>query len=105
MNSLTHTGGPIIMPGSQNFVITPIAAHNLTVRPVVIPDNSIIRIKVIGRIHEYIVSLDSRTEAMDSGEELVISKEQFKIKLVQLDDESYFKTIREKLLWGLDIRN
>ena len=99
------TGGPIIMPGSQNFVITPIAAHNLTVRPVVIPDNSIIRIKVVGRIHEYIVSLDSRTEAMDSGEELVISKEQFKIKLVQLDDESYFKTIREKLLWGLDIRN
>ena len=99
------TGGPIIMPGSQNFVITPIAAHNLTVRPVVIPDNSIIKIKVVGRIHEYIVSLDSRTEAMDSGEELVISKEQFKIKLVQLDDESYFKTIREKLLWGLDIRN
>jgi NAD+ kinase len=99
------TGGPIIMPGSQNFVITPIATHNLTVRPFVIPDNSVIRIKVIGRISEYIVSLDSRTEAMESSEELIISKEKFKIKLVQLEGEGYFKTIQEKLLWGLDIRN
>lgn len=99
------SGGPIIMPGSQNFVITPIAAHNLTVRPIVIPDNSVIRIKVVGRISEYIVSLDSRTEAMESGEELIINKEKFKIKLVQLNDEGYFKTIQEKLLWGLDIRN
>ncbi len=98
-------GGPIILPQSQNFVITPIATHNLTVRPVVIPDNSIIKIKVVGGIEEVIVSLDSRSLPVDSETELVIKKENFVVNLVQLDDESYFKTIRDKLMWGLDLRN
>jgi NAD+ kinase len=98
-------GGPIIFPQSQNFVITPIATHNLTVRPVVIPDNSIIKIKVVGGIKEVIVSLDSRSLPVDSETELVIKKENFVVNLVQLDDESYFKTIRDKLMWGLDLRN
>lgn len=98
-------GGPIILPQSQNFVITPIATHNLTVRPVVIPDNSIIKIKVVGGIKEVIVSLDSRSLPVDSETELVIKKENFVVNLVQLDDESYFKTIRDKLMWGLDLRN
>jgi NAD+ kinase len=99
------SGGPIILPQSQNFVITPIATHNLTVRPVVIPDNSIIKIKVVGRVIEFFISLDSRSVTMDSNIELTIKKEDFRINLVQLDDESYFKTIREKLMWGLDLRN
>lgn len=98
-------GGPIILPRSQNFVITPIATHNLTVRPIVIPDSSEIRIKVTGRIKEFFVSLDSRSEAIDASMELNLVKEEFKVNLVQLESESYFKTIREKLLWGIDLRN
>ena len=99
------SGCPIILPMSQNFVITPIATHNLTVRPVVIPDNSKIKIKIVGRSKEFYVSLDSRTEVTDSDTELVIQRENFMINLVQLDDESYFKTIRDKLMWGIDLRN
>jgi NAD+ kinase len=98
-------GGPIILPGSQNIVITPIATHNLTVRPIVIPDSSKIRIKVVGRIKEFYVNLDSRSVLVDSSPEFLIQKEEFKINLLQLEDESYFRTIREKLMWGLDIRN
>jgi NAD+ kinase len=99
------SGGPIILPQSRNFVITPIATHNLTVRPVVIPDNSQIKIKIVGRIKEFFISLDSRSVTIDSTMELLIKKEEFMINLIQLDDESYFKTIREKLMWGLDMRN
>lgn len=98
-------GGPIILPRSQNFVITPIATHNLTVRPIVIPDSSEIRIKVTGRIKEFFVSLDSRSKAIDASLELSLVKEEFKVNLIQLENESYFKTIREKLLWGIDLRN
>lgn len=98
-------GGPIILPRSQNFVITPIATHNLTVRPIVIPDNNEIKVKVVGRIKEFFVSLDSRSLPVHSSIELTITKEDFNINLVQLEDESYFTTIREKLMWGLDIRN
>jgi NAD+ kinase len=98
-------GGPIILPGSSNFVITPIATHNLTVRPIVIPDSSRIRIKVVGRISEFHINLDSRSALTDSSVEFTIMKEEFKINLVLPDGESYFKTIRDKLMWGLDIRN
>ncbi len=98
-------GGPIILPGSSNFVITPIATHNLTVRPIVIPDSSRIRIKVVGRISEFHINLDSRSALTDSSVEFTIMKEDFKINLVLPEGESYFKTIREKLMWGLDIRN
>ncbi|MBN2173224.1 MAG: NAD kinase [Bacteroidales bacterium] len=98
-------GGPIILPHCRNFVITPIATHNLTVRPVVIPDGSEIRIKVVGRIKDYFVSLDSRSMPVESSAELKIVREDFFVNLIQLKDEHYFTTIREKLLWGLDIRN
>ena len=98
-------GGPIILPGSQNFVITPIATHNLTVRPIVIPDNCEIKIKVEGRFKEFYVALDSRAVAVDSSVELTVTKEDFTVNLVQMDDESYFRTIRKKLMWGLDVRN
>ncbi len=98
-------GGPIILPGSQNFVITPIATHNLTVRPIVIPDSSKIRIKVVGRVKDFYVNLDSRSVQVNSSFEFFIKREEFRINLLQLEDESYFRTIREKLLWGLDIRN
>jgi len=98
-------GGPIVTPGSENFVITPIATHNLTVRPIVIPDDSKIRIRLEGRDENYLVSLDSRSETIDGNVELNIEKESFKINLVQLKTKDFFATIRDKLKWGLDIRN
>jgi NAD+ kinase len=97
--------GPIIAPNAGNFVITPIATHNLTVRPVVIPDTSIIRIKVEGREKEYLVSLDSRSEVINPETELKIGKADFQINLLQMKDQYFFRTIREKLSWGQDIRN
>jgi len=99
------TGGPILHPESHNFIITPIAPHNLSVRPVVIPDDSIINMAVNERDGGFLVSLDSRTIELESGIELKVEKEDFTIKLVRLPEESFFGTIRAKLLWGIDKRN
>jgi len=98
-------GGPFITPGSKNFVITPIATHNLTVRPVVISDNCKIRIKAEGRDKNFFVSLDSRFEKIDSSMEIEIEKCDFEVNLVQLENKDFFSAIREKLKWGLDVRN
>ncbi len=98
-------GGPIVAPGSENFLITPIATHNLTVRPIVIPDKSKITIKLEGREKQFIVSMDSRRVIIDEDVVLEIEKESFKINLIQLKNKDFFTTIREKLKWGLDIRN
>jgi NAD+ kinase len=102
--SLSCTG-PIITPDSENFVITPIASHNLTVRPIVVRDDCEIKIRVEGKAHEFLVSLDSRIETVDNSVELTISKAGFKINLLRLPDKSFFQTIREKLNWGLDNRH
>lgn len=99
------SGGPILIPGSENFVITPIAPHNLTVRPVVIPDKSRIRIIVEGREQQFLVSLDSRRATIYSNIELIVEKADFKINIIQMKDKNFFTTIREKLKWGLDARN
>ncbi len=98
-------GGPILVPKSKNFILTPIATHNLTVRPIVIPDTSKIRIKVEGRIKNFLISLDSRSETIDSTIELRIEKEQFGINLIQMTNKDFYSTIRNKLKWGYDIRN
>jgi NAD+ kinase len=102
--SLSCTG-PIITPGSESLVITPIASHNLTVRPIVIPDDSIITIRVEGKEPDYFVSLDSRIQPAHQSVELTIRKAEFKINLLRMKNTSFFQTIREKLNWGLDIRN
>lgn len=102
--SLSCTG-PIITPGCDNFVITPIASHNLTVRPIVIPDSSVIRIEVQGREVEFYAGLDSRLKKLKTSMDLVIRKESFKINLLRLSNKDFYTTIREKLKWGLDIRN
>lgn len=99
------SGGPIISPGSQNFVLTPIAPHNLTVRPVVIPDKSKIRIIVEGREDQFLLGLDSRKAIIYSNFELIVEKEDFNINLIQMKGRDFFMTIREKLKWGLDARN
>jgi NAD+ kinase len=99
------TGGPIIHPESNNFIITPIAPHNLSVRPVVIPDNTSVKLQIAERDGGFLVSLDSRTFEFKSGQSFELSKESFQIKLVRLPEENFFSTIRAKLLWGIDKRN
>ena len=98
-------GGPIIAPNSKSFVVTPIAAHNLTVRPIVIPDDSEIRIQVEGREKEFVFSMDSRTCALDTSVELKVRKAGFCLNLVRMQGEDFFGTIRNKLMWGKDNRN
>jgi len=97
--------GPIVTPGANAFIITPIASHNLTVRPVVIPDSSVIRVTVGGRESAYIVGIDSRTEMIKEDEVLTIRKEEFTFNMIKLPNEDFFNTIRQKLLWGRDVRN
>ena len=99
------SGGPIVSPGSENFVITPIAAHNLTIRPIVISDKSEIRIKVEGRDKNFLVSLDSKTDIIEPGDELTIRTADFKFNLVKIENKDFYTTIRDKLKWGLDARN
>lgn len=98
-------GGPLVFPRSGNFIITPVSPHNLTVRPIVVPDQSEITFEVEGRSKKFLISLDSRTAIVDNTVKLKVKKEDFKAHLIQLEDQSYFKTLRQKLNWGLDIRN
>ena len=98
-------GGPIIMPESKNLVITPIAPHNLNARPMVIPDDTAINLKVSGRENEYFVSLDSEITTLSNEMELAIKKAPYKIKMIELEKESFLKTLRDKLFWGKDKRN
>jgi len=102
--SLSCTG-PILMPDAENFIITPIASHNLTVRPMVIRDDCRIRILVEGTGNEYILAIDSRKEQAKGEIELIITRAGFSIQLVRLPERHFFKTIRQKLNWGLDARN
>jgi NAD+ kinase len=98
-------GGPLIFPKSENFVITPVSPHNLTVRPIVVSDHSEITFQVEGRSKKFLASLDSRYATVEPRMTLKISKADFCINLIQLEGQHYFKTLRQKLNWGLDIRN
>ena len=98
-------GGPILMPTVNSLVITPIAPHNLSVRPLVIPDDTEIRLKVTGRSEQYLVSLDSRIASIPNESVLIIKKTPFKINMVEIPGETFLKTLRNKLLWGEDKRN
>jgi len=98
-------GGPIIAPGTNNIIITPIAQHNLNVRPIVINHNSTIKLKVEDRDQLALVSLDSCSRAFDSSVELTIKKANFKINLIEPQNNSFISTVRQKLMWGIDKRN
>ena len=98
-------GGPIIVPGAKDYVITPIAPHNLNVRPVVVPDDRTIRLKIEGRGREYLCSLDSRSVTIDSAIELTIKKANFQLNVIQTENQNFLNTIRNKMMWGLDRRN
>lgn len=98
-------GGPIILPGSNNFEITPISPHNLNVRPLIVPDNKIITLQIEGRNKEFLVSLDSRSKIIDDSIELRVSKNNFHLNLLRLKNQNHLATMRSKLNWGLDQRN
>jgi NAD+ kinase len=98
-------GGPVIVPTAKSLVLTPIAPHNLNARPLVISDDTIIRLKVSGREENHLVSLDSRIASLENGQEITISKAPFSIKMIEYTSESFLKTLRNKLLWGEDRRN
>lgn len=98
-------GGPVVFPESGSFVLTPIAPHNLNVRPIVIPDQTIVSFEVESRTDEIICALDSRREWVDKNVLLAVRKENFYINLVRLNENNFLQTLRNKLSWGLDKRN
>ncbi len=97
--------GPIVFPDSGSFVITPVAPHNLNVRPIVVPDTNIISFEVEARADQIICALDSRKHIVDKTIQLAVRRESFDINLVRLNENNFLQTLREKLNWGLDTRN
>ncbi len=98
-------GGPVITPEANSFVLTPIAPHNLNARPLVIPDNTKVTLRVDGREDQFLMSLDSRIVTLPNTSTVTIEKADFKVKMVELQDESFIDTLRKKMLWGEDRRN
>ena len=98
-------GGPIVFPDSKSFVITPVAPHNLNVRPLIVPDDNIISFEVESRSENIICSLDSRREIAGKNVSLAVKKESFTISLMRLNENSFLQTLHNKLTWGLDKRN
>jgi NAD+ kinase len=98
-------GGPILTPDSENFVITPLAPHNLAIRPLVVPDNCSIKLKVEGRGAHYLTSLDFRSVPVQFSTTITVKKGSRKLKTLLLPDQTFFNTLRNKLMWGIDRRN
>lgn len=97
--------GPVVFPESESFVITPIAPHNLNIRPIVVPNNNVISFEVEGRVDDFICTLDSRKEVVAKTVQLAVKKESFSFNLVRLNENNFLRTLREKLTWGFDTRN
>lgn len=98
-------GGPIIYPNNDNFIITPVAPHNLNVRPLVVSDNVVLSFHIEGRSKKFLATLDSRVETIDNSFEIAIKKAPFQAHLVRLNDMNFLNAIKEKLNWGEDLRN
>ncbi len=97
--------GPVVFPDSGSFVITPVSPHNLNIRPIIIPDNTIVSFEVEGRTDGFLCSLDSRREIVTKEIQLAVRKENFGINLIRLNENNFLQTLRNKLSWGLDKRN
>jgi len=98
-------GGPILHPQTSNFIITPIAPHNLTVRPMVVSNELEVMLKIEGRAGKYLASLDSRSRVLNDDVIIYVKKAGFKINVVELNNHSFYATLRNKLMWGVDKRN
>ena len=98
-------GGPLVVPGAGDFILAPIAPHNLAVRPIVYPDRMVLSLKMEGRSGHVLVSLDSRSVVVESGLELKIILAPFTVKTLRLQDHGFYNTLRTKLMWGFDKRN
>lgn len=98
-------GGPLVLPQSNNFIVTPVSPHNLYVRPMVVSDNSVLSFEIEGRSKNFLVALDSRSRTVDASIPMAVRKENFRAKLVKLTGYNFFDTLRQKLNWGLDNRN
>ena len=98
-------GGPVVLPQTNNFVISPVCPHNLNVRPLVVADRSVISFEVEGRSNNFLVSLDSRSKIVETGVQLAVRRENFNARLVKINQVNFLSTLRTKLNWGLDKRN
>ncbi|MEY3425186.1 MAG: hypothetical protein RL679_544 [Bacteroidota bacterium] len=98
-------GGPIITPGCQVHILTPIAAHNLNVRPMVVPDHMPIKVSIEGRERKYLISLDGNSKNIREGEEVLVTKAEFMINVIKFEENNFLDTIRNKMMWGIDKRN
>lgn len=98
-------GGPILFPKSSNLVVTPIAPHNLNVRPIIIPDDQVLSFEIEGRSNQFLATLDSRSVTVDQTVQIAIRKADFSINLVRFEGDTFLKTLRNKMLWGMDNRN
>jgi NAD+ kinase len=99
------SGGPIMSPETAGLILTPIAPHNLNIRPLIIPNTTSVELEVTGRGEDHLLSLDSRIISVEQGTKILIKKAAFTLATVELQDNEFFKTLRDKLFWGLDTRN
>jgi NAD+ kinase len=97
--------GPVVFPDSASFVITPVSPHNLNIRPIIVPDNTIVSFEVDGRTDGFLCTMDSRREIVPKEIQLAVRKESFGINLIRLNENNFLQTLRNKLSWGLDKRN
>ena len=97
--------GPVILPTSKNFVLTPIAPHNLSARPVIIPEDAEVKLSISGREKKFLMSLDSNIKSIPNKQNIIVRKAPFVVKMIRLEGDSFIKTLRTKLLWGEDKRN
>jgi len=98
-------GGPIVLPNTKNFILTSIAPHNLNIRPLILPDDVTLSFKIESRNEKLFCTMDSRNEIIHKDDKLIVKKNDYETKLVQLKEHSYFSTLRNKLMWGKDVRN
>ncbi len=98
-------GGPVIAPQSGNLCLTPVAPHSLNIRPIVISDNSVVTLSVVSRSHNYLVAIDGRSESLSETTTVTIRRAPFSIRIVRRRGKRYFSTLREKMMWGNDLRN
>ena len=97
-------GGPIIVPGTHVFALTAVAPHSLNVRPIVIPDNSLIELDVESRSHSFLVAVDGRSEKCAEGTRITLRRAPYNVQVVKRSGKQYFSTLREKMMWGADVR-